>query len=153
MCAKSFRDSAVERIRLQCRRPGFDPWVGEIPWRRERLPAPVFWPGKFHELYGTWGHKESDTTETLSLSSHFSRVQLFATYRLAHQAPLPMGLSWQEYWSGPPLGDLPDPGIEPGSPVSPALQADSLMVNHLGSLKPVWPLLNLITTAETLHIS
>ena len=24
---------------------GFDPWVGKIPWRRERLPAPVFWPG------------------------------------------------------------------------------------------------------------
>ena len=27
---------------LQCRRPGFDPWVGKIPWRRERLPTPVF---------------------------------------------------------------------------------------------------------------
>jgi len=26
-------------------RPGFDPWVGKIPWRRERLPTPVFWPG------------------------------------------------------------------------------------------------------------
>ena len=30
---------------LQCGRPGFDPWVREIPWRRERLPTPVFWPG------------------------------------------------------------------------------------------------------------
>ena len=30
--------------------PGFDPWVGKIPWRRERLPTPVFWPGEFHEL-------------------------------------------------------------------------------------------------------
>ena len=30
----------------QCRTPGFDPWVGKIPWRRERLPAPVFWPGE-----------------------------------------------------------------------------------------------------------
>ena len=29
--------------RLQCRRPGFDPWVGKIPWRKERLPTPVFW--------------------------------------------------------------------------------------------------------------
>jgi len=36
------------RIHLQCRRPGFDPWVGKIPWRRERLPTPVFWPGEFH---------------------------------------------------------------------------------------------------------
>ena len=29
-------------------RPGFDPWVGKIPWRRERLPTPVSWPGEFH---------------------------------------------------------------------------------------------------------
>ena len=27
--------------------PGFDPWVGKIPWRRERLPTPVFWPREF----------------------------------------------------------------------------------------------------------
>ena len=33
---------------MQCWRPGFDPWVGKIPWRRERLPTPVFWPGGFH---------------------------------------------------------------------------------------------------------
>ena len=30
---------------------GFDPWVGKIPWRKERLPTPVFWPGEFHGLY------------------------------------------------------------------------------------------------------
>ena len=35
---------------LQCGRPGFDPWVGKIPWRRERPPTPVFWPGEFHGL-------------------------------------------------------------------------------------------------------
>ena len=34
--------------RLQCGRPGFNLWVGKIPWRRERLPTPVFWPGEFH---------------------------------------------------------------------------------------------------------
>ena len=39
------------RICLQCRRPGFDPWVGKIPWRREQLPTPVFWPGEFRGLY------------------------------------------------------------------------------------------------------
>ena len=44
------------RICLQCGRPGFDPWVGKIPWRRERLPAPVFWPGDVHRLYSPWGH-------------------------------------------------------------------------------------------------
>ena len=50
---------------------GFDPWVGKILWRRERLPTPVFWPGEFHGLYSPWGCKELDTTEQLSLSLHF----------------------------------------------------------------------------------
>ena len=57
-----------------------------------------------------------------------SHVQLFVTvWTVARQAPLPMGLSWQEYCSGlpfPPPGDLLDPGIKPKSPVAPALQAD-----------------------------
>ena len=48
---------------LQCRRPGFDPWVGKIPWSRERLSTPVFWPGEFHGLYSPWSHKELDMTE------------------------------------------------------------------------------------------
>ena len=56
-----------------------------------------------------------------------SRVQLFATpWTVAYQAPLSMGFSRQEYWSGLPFpspGDLPNPGIESGSP---ALQADTL---------------------------
>ena len=56
-----------------------------------------------------------------------SRVHLFANpWTVAQQAPLSMGFSRQEYWSGLPFpspGDLPDPGIEPGSP---ALQADVL---------------------------
>ena len=51
----------------------------------------------------------------------------FATsWTVACQTPLSMGFSRKEYWSGlpfPSLGDLPDPGIEPGSP---AFQADSL---------------------------
>ena len=62
--------------------------------------------------------------------SCFSHVQLFATlWTVAFQAPLSMGFSRQEYWSGllcPPPGNLLDPGIEPTSPVSPALQMDSL---------------------------
>ena len=44
--------------------------VGTIPWRRERLPTPVFWPEEFHGLYSPWGRKESDMTERLSLSDH-----------------------------------------------------------------------------------
>ena len=34
----------------------------KIPWRRERLSIPIFWPGEFHGLYSPWGHKESDMT-------------------------------------------------------------------------------------------
>ena len=48
-----------------------------------------------------------------------SRVQLFATRTVVHQAPLSMGFSKQEYWSAlpfPPLGSLPNLGIEPSSP-------------------------------------
>ena len=51
-----------------CGRPGFNPWVGKIPWRRERLPSPVFWPAEFHRRYSLQGRKESDTTERLSVS-------------------------------------------------------------------------------------
>ena len=36
-------------------------WLGKIPWRRESLPTPVFWPGEFHGQ--SMGRKESDTTE------------------------------------------------------------------------------------------
>ena len=51
-----------------------------------------------------------------------SRVRLFVTpWTVAHQAPLSMGFSWHEYWSGLPLpspGDISDPGIKPVSFVS-----------------------------------
>ena len=60
---------------------------------------------------------------------------LATPWTVAHQAPLSMGFSRQEYWSGwpcPTPWDLPDPGIEPESPAAPALQADSLLMNHGG---------------------
>ena len=61
----------------------------------------------------------------LCMLSHFSYVQLFATlWPVARQAPLSMGFSRQEHWSGlpcPPSWDLPDPGSEPASLMSPAL--------------------------------
>ena len=57
--------------------------------------------------------------------SRFSHVRLFETlWTVAHQAPLSMGFSRQEYWSGlpcPPPGDLPDPRTEPRSLLSPEL--------------------------------
>ena len=57
--------------------------------------------------------------------NHFSRVQIFVTpWTVAHHAPLSMGVSRQEYWSGLPCpvpGDLPDAGIKSKSLISPAL--------------------------------
>ena len=59
------------------------------------------------------------------MQSHSSHVQLFVTpWTVARQAPLSMGFSRQEYWSGvprPPPGDPPNPGIEPTSLESPLL--------------------------------
>ena len=67
--------------------------------------------------------------------SCFSHVQLFVTpWTAAHQAPLSMGFSRQEYWSGlprPPPGDLPNIGIERTSHVSPVLQVVSVLLSHL----------------------
>ena len=64
----------VKRSTWQCRRPGSDPWVGKSPWRRKWQPIPVFLSGKSHGWRslagcGSWGHKESNTTERLAL--HF----------------------------------------------------------------------------------
>ena len=69
--------------------------------------------------------------------SAFSRVRLFATpWTGAGQAPLSVGFSRQEDWSGLPCassGDLLDPGTEHTSSASPALEMDSLLLSHWGS--------------------
>ena len=69
--------------------------------------------------------------------SRFTCVQFFVTlWTVAHQAPLSMGFSKQEYWSElpcPPPGDLPNPGIKPVSPEAPTVQADSSLLSHQGS--------------------
>ena len=71
-----------------------DPWVGKIPWRRERLPTPVFWPGEFHGLYRPWGDKGSDTE---SLSLHF--IHTLDTGRWFPMAPLCFHTSYeQRHW-------------------------------------------------------
>ena len=61
--------SQWQRILCQCRRRGFDPWVGKIFWRRKRQPTPVLLPGESHRWrslvgYSPWG-AESETTEWL----------------------------------------------------------------------------------------
>ena len=69
--------------------------------------------------------------------THFGCVWLFATPRTATRwAPLSVGFSSQEYWSGlpcPPQGKVPEPGIKPRSHAVPELQTDSLLLGHQGS--------------------
>ena len=55
---------------------------------------------------------------------HALNIYAYIYSQVARQTPLSMGFSRQEHWSGlsfPPPGDLPRPGIEPGSPASPGL--------------------------------
>ena len=59
----------------QCKGCRFDPWVGEIPWRRKWQPTPVVFSEKFHGQkklagYSLWGCKELDMTEQLSMHTH-----------------------------------------------------------------------------------
>ena len=62
----------------QCRRLGFDPWVGKVSWRRKGQPIPVFLPVKSNgqrslEGYSLWVNKESGTTEQLSTHTSLSK--------------------------------------------------------------------------------
>ena len=59
----------------QCRRPGFDPWVKKIPWRRKWHPTPVFLPREPHgqrslAAYSPWGGEELDSTQQLNHHHH-----------------------------------------------------------------------------------
>ena len=72
----------------QCRRCGFDPWVGKIPWRRKWQSTPVLLPGKSHGQrslvgYSPWGRKESDRTERL----HFHFTITFMAIRTSWSKP------------------------------------------------------------------
>ena len=74
--------SEVKSICLQCGRPGFDPWVRNIPWRRKWQPTPVFLPGESHGRrslvgYSPWGRKKSDTTERLHLLIYLIMLVVF----------------------------------------------------------------------------
>ena len=69
----SGKESACQGRR--CKGYGLDPWVGKITWRRKWQPTPVFFPGQSHGQrslvgYGSWGHKESDTTEHMCAHTH-----------------------------------------------------------------------------------
>ena len=83
----------------QCRRPGFDIWVGKISWRRAWQPTLVFLHGESHGQrsltgYSTYGWKESDMTKWLSTA-----VNSLSTLSWVCQGHLPCR------WSLPPPGN------------------------------------------------
>ena len=108
-------------------------------WTHHSVSASVvMWPALVVTSYKDRAHSTPVCVSAQSLS----HVRLFVTLWTvgAHQAPLSMGFSRQEYWGGlpcPPPGYLSDLGIEPESPVAPALQANSLPLSHQGSLIPM----------------
>ena len=53
---------------------GFDPWVGKIPWRWEKLPTPVLWPGEFHGLYSQWLTKSQTWLSNFHFQVQFSNA-------------------------------------------------------------------------------
>ena len=89
-----------------------------------------------HGLQGPGSSRQRQLPPILDVSS-LSRFRLFVTpWTVAYEAPPSMGFSRQEYWSGLPFpspGDLPDPGIEHGSP---ELQADALPSKPSGKPAP-----------------
>ena len=107
-------------------------WAGRCPLL---LPPPgeSLLPQEVVHIHPV-GHECVCVCVCVCVLSHFSRVQLFVTlWTVALQAPLSMGFSRQEYWSGlpcPPPGDLPDPGIELRPLAAAVLQADPLPLSH-----------------------
>ena len=106
---------------IQCQGPRFYPWVEELGSHSLHRVA--------KKKRATYGRKIAHVLKKqlkiiwsvhphTCMLSHFNHVQFFVAPRtVAHQAPLSMGFSRQEYWSGlpcPPPGDLPYPGIESG---------------------------------------
>ena len=95
---------------------GHTQWAARLPSRESLAPSILFlWEWGYDRC---WKHP-------MCMLGHFIHVQLFETpWTIACQAPLSMGLSWQEYWSGlpcPPPEDLPDSEMESMSLMSPTL--------------------------------
>ena len=96
LCSRSFLVTTLAPLGFPCGSAGKEstcnagdvgsiPGSGRFPWRRDRIPTPVFWPGEFHELDSPWGRKESDTTEQLSVTFFHFPVQCYAPQSIVLQ--------------------------------------------------------------------
>ena len=88
-------DSDGKKIYLQCGKPGLDTWVGKIPWRRERLPTPVFWPGEFYTVH--------EVTKTQTWLSDFHSLTWASPVAQLVKNPLAMRETWVQSldWEDP----------------------------------------------------
>ena len=143
-------------LRLQCGRPGFDPWARKIPWRRKWQPTPVLLPGKFHGQrslvgYSPWGRKESDTTEQLHFTSSlhttqtpvghfFKRADRNETSKEPRTCALKSGVSETAAYPPSPIAD--DPSALPSSHLLSLLQSVTLLFCSLDA-SPCMPAITL----------
>ena len=110
---------------------------------REAWRAVVYGIAKSRTCLRDW---TTTTTIYVYVLRYFSCVQIFATlWTVTCQAPLFMGFSRQEYWSGLPIshpGDLPDPRIEPASLMPPALAGRVFTTSATCEVPPITPMNN-----------
>ena len=96
----SFPGCSDGRVHLQCGRPVFDPWVGTIPWRREWLPSPEFWPGEFHKqrsLAGCIMHVVAKSQTQLS-NCHFTPCIMGRHWRFGEERKTTYKECFRKFW-------------------------------------------------------
>ena len=105
------------RICFQCRRPGFNPWYGKMPWRREWQPTPLSLPAEIHGQrslagYNPWIRKESDTAEWLTLSQSSGERIRRRTVRIQNLWFAKLHWNWAIGWGLPRGASINETGEE-----------------------------------------
>ena len=85
--------SAGKKIHLQCGKPGLDPWLGKILWRRERLPTPVFWTGEFYTVH--------EVTKSQTWLSDFHSTGLHVAQLVKNPPAMWEAWVWSLGWEDP----------------------------------------------------
>ena len=99
------------RTGLKLDRSGFNPWVGKITWRRERLPTPVFWPEEFYGLYSPLEKAMAPHSSTLAWKIPWTeqpgRLQSMRLLRVRHDWATSLSLftfmHWRRKWQPTPV--------------------------------------------------
>ena len=108
--------------------PSWSNHLPEAPTPKTIMLVIKFQPMNFGEIHSMYNMHMCVLSHSVVSDSLDTKGRFYRPWTIAHQAPLSMGLSRQEYWSGLPFpspGDLPNLGIEPSSLWSPALEGES----------------------------